>query len=187
MHKKQLIIICVMALLFAGCAAGSMCVYTYDPSSKKSTKTEYSSLFLSDSTSFAEGAEFTVSVVNTRRVEPISYGLLGSIGGLTSDDLESKATVVVHFKNDSQQAYRINLKKITILKQDFIINFPEIVLDPGDRFDTKVFSAKIPTYDTSFELDLFYELKGRLLTEKFTMSRQTIEELNKRRKSSVKK
>lgn len=180
MGKKQLIVICVIVLLLSGCATGLMTIYTYDPNSKKSTKTVYSPLFSSDSTPLAEGAEFRVSVVITRRVEPISYSLLSSIGGLGPDDLESKATVVVHFKNDSQQVYRINLKKIKIQSQEVAINLPEIVLDPRERFDTKSFIVKVPTYDTSFGIDLFYGLNGDSFSKKFTMTRQTMEELEKR-------
>lgn len=183
-NKRGLqVIIGVMAIFFfSGCATGFMSSYTYDSKTGEKTKTVYSPLFSTDSLPLAEGAEFRVSVVITRRVEPISYSLLSSIGGLTPDDMESKATAVVHFKNDSQQTYRVALRKIIILNQEFTIKLSEITLNPGDRFYTKSIVVKAPTYNTTFTLRLCYELEGMSFSQNFSMKRETVEELQKSRK-----
>lgn len=169
------------ALLLSGCAAGVMSSYTYDQNTGRDIKTVYSPLFSSDSQFLAEGAEFRVSVVITRRIEPISHSLAASIGGLTSEDIESKATAVVHFKNDSDRIYRISLKKITALNQDFPISSSEIILKPGDRFDSREFAVKAPTYDTIFNLSLFYDIDGQPSTQNFSMRRKTSDELHRSR------
>lgn len=161
-----------------------MTTYSHDPNTGRSTKTVYSPLFSSDSFQLAEGAEFRASVVNTRRVEPISYTLLASVGGLTLGDLDSKATAVIHFKNDSQETYQIILKKFRMHNQEFAIRFPEIILKPGDRYDTKSVPVKIGTYDTEFGLELDYELNGKPLTQQFPMLRQTMDQLKKKPVSS---
>jgi hypothetical protein len=177
MANKQLMLICATSLLLSGCAVGFMTSHTFDPKTGESTKTVYSPLFSSESMSLAGGAEFRVSVVITRRVEPISYILLSSVGGLTSDDMESKATAVVHFKNDSQQIYKIKLIKFIIWHRDFPINVPDVILEPGDRFDTKSVAVKAPTYDKDFSLDLLYELDGQSFSRMFSLRRETMEKL----------
>jgi hypothetical protein len=154
-----------------------MTQYTYDHG--KRTKAVYSPLFSSDSVPLAEGAEFRVSLVITRRVEPISYSLLSAIGGLGPDDTESSATVVVHFKNDSQQTYRISLKEISVMNQKFNATIPEVVLKPRDRFDTEPVPVKAPTYNVDFELTLNYKINGKFFSQSFLMKRRTIEELKR--------
>ena len=187
-EKHQVILVWILiAFLFSGCATGYMSSSTYDPQIGKTTKTVYSPLFSTESLPLAEGAEFRVSVVITRRVEPISYNLLASVGGLTPDDMESKATTVVHFKNDSQQTYRIDLKEINILNQGFFVKIPEIVLKPGDRFDTKQIAVKAPTYDTGFKLDLHYEIEGKPTSQIFAMRRERMEDLRQQRNNSIRK
>lgn len=181
MLKNKSIIVIVIALLFSGCATGYMTSYKYDPKVGQETKTTYSPLFSSDSISLAGGAEFRVSVVITRRVEPISYSLLASVGGLPSEDLESKATAVVHFKNDSQQIYKINLRKITIASNEFNVRVPEIILRPENRIDSKEVTIKAPTYDTTFSLNLQYDLNGQTMSHNFSMQRQTMENLKERK------
>lgn len=179
-NKIQLLIVWAMAtFLISGCAVGFMTSYTQDPKTGKSIKTVYSPLFASDSLPLAEGVEFRVSVVNARRVEPISYTLLASIGGLPPEDMKSKATAVVHFKNDSEKIYRIDLKKLIILTKEFSIKIPQVVLKPGDRFDTKSIAVIVPTYDTKFSLDLAYELDGKSFIQNLSMQRETMEEINK--------
>ena len=181
MNNKQLTAICIIGIfLLGGCAIGFIDSYTSDPKTGKSTKTAYSPLFSSDSLPLAEGAEFRVSVVITRFVEPVSYSLLRSIGGLPPEDMESKATAVVHFKNDSKNIYRIGLKKIIILTKEFSVEVPEIILEPGDRFDTKSIPIKTATYDTQISLDLIYELDGNLFVRNFSMKRETMEEIKKK-------
>lgn len=162
----------LVVLLLSGCAAGTMSSYTYDQDTGRNIKTVYSPLFSTESLPLAEGAEFKVSVVITRRIEPISHGLLTSMGGLTAEDIESKATAVVHFKNDSMQTYRINLKKFTVLNHEFPITGAEIILKPGDRFDSKEFAVKAPTYDTTFTLKVAYDLGGVSLIQDFLMRRE---------------
>ncbi len=179
---KQLIQILMVSLLMSGCATGFMTSYSYDPKVGRETKTVYSPLFSSGSAPLAEGAEFRISVVITRRVEPISYNLFASIGGLTAEDLESKATAVVHFKNDSQQIYKITLRKINIGNNEFAIRAPEIILKPGDRLDTKEVVVKAPTYNTAFSLNLQYDLNGQSMNKSFSVRRQTMEELAEKEK-----
>ncbi len=158
---------------------------TFDPKTGKRTETTYSPLFSSDSLPLAEGAEFRVSVVITRRVEPVSYSLLRSIGGLPPEDMESAATAVVHFKNDSTRSYRIGLKTIKILNKEFSVHLPEVTLKPGERFDTRSIPIKMATYDVWTDLDLTYELDGTLLVQNFPMRRQTMEELKTRKWGGV--
>ena len=177
MKKIQPIILLVVMLLLSGCATGFMTNYSYDPKVGRETKTVYSPLFSSDSAPLAQEVEFRVSVVITRRVEPISYNLLASMGGLTAEDMESQATTVVHFKNDSQQTYRIDLKEINILNRGFVVRIPEIILKPGDRFDTREIAIKAPTYDTSFTLSLRYEIEDGPASQIFAMRRERIEDL----------
>lgn len=172
----------LIVLLLSGCAAGVMSRYTYDQNTGRNIKTLYSPLFSTDSQSLAEGAEFKVSAVITRRIEPISHGLLTSMGGLSFADIESKATAVVHFKNDSTQIYRINLKKIIVLNQEFSVAGSEIILKPGDRFDSKEFAIRAPTYDTTFTLKLTYDLDGAPLSQDFSMRRKTADELDKKKR-----
>lgn len=181
-NKEKFNPIAVLVLgifLLSGCAVGYMSSSTYNPKTGKTSETVYSPLFSTDSLPLAAGAEFRVSVVITRRVEPISYSLLSSIGGLTPDDMFSKATAVVHFKNDSQQIYRINLKKFAVLNEKFLVKVPEIVLRPGDRFSTKAISVKAPTYDSAFPLKLFYALDDEPFNQDFSMQRQKMEDLKK--------
>lgn len=179
---KSLVTLVLGMFLLSGCATGFMTSYSSDPKTGQSIKTVYSPLFSSDSSLLANGAEFRVSVVITRRVEPISYSLLSAVGGLTPDDMESKATAVVHFKNDSQQTYKIALKEINILNQGFFVRIPEIILKPGDRFDTKQILVKAPTYDTDFTLGLQYEIDGKTLSRTFSMRRETMEDLEQQRR-----
>lgn len=169
----------LIALLLSGCAAGTMSSYTYNQDTGRNIKTVYSPLFSTESLPLAEGAEFKVSAVITRRVEPISYGLLSSIGGLTAEDTKSKATAVIHLKNDSQQIYKVNLKKIIIFNQEFLVAKPEIILKHGDRFDTKEIPVKAPTYDASFNLNLIYEIDGQPFSQIFSMKRKTVDELHR--------
>lgn len=180
---KQIIQILMVSLLISGCATGFMTSYGYDPKAGRETKIIYSPLFSSSSTPLAEGAEFRISIVITRRVEPISYSLLASIGGLTADDMESKATAEVHFKNDSKEIYKIKLKRFKMLNTEFGINIPEIILNPGDRYDTKQFAVKAPTYDVAFGLQLDYELNGQPFSQQFPMKRQTMEGLAEKEKN----
>ncbi len=188
MSDKRLTIACVIGtFLLGGCAVGFMGSSTFDPKTGKSTKTTYSPLFSSDSLPLGEGAEFRISEVITRLVEPVSYSLLRSIGSLSPEDMESAATTVVHFKNDSKNSYRIGLKKIKILNKEFSVNIPEITLKPGDRFDTKSIPIKMATYDTESSLELSYELDGKFLVQNFSMRRQTMEELNTKRKRRSRK
>ena len=178
MGDKRLIIACVIGtFVLGGCAVGFMGHSTFDPKTGKRTQTTYSPLFSSDSFPLAEGVELRVSMVITRRVEPVSYSLLRSIGGLPPEDMESAATAVVHFKNDSAHSYRIGLKTIKILNKEFSVHLPEITLKPGERFDTKSIPIKMATYDIWTNLDLTYELDGTLLVQNFPLRRQTMEEL----------
>ena len=174
---RKLFILMVGALLTSGCASGYMYSSTYDPATNKKMEVVYSPLFFSDSYSLADGAEFKVSVVITRRVEPISYGLLASIGGLGPDDLESSATVVVHFKNDSQELYKIQLNRFN---QGSPIGVPEIILKPGDRFSTREIPLKVLTYEKAFNLELDYQLNGRHFSQIFSLKRETVEDLRKK-------
>ena len=182
MKKIQPVILLVVVFLLSGCATGFMTIYSYDPKVGRETKTVYSPLFSSDSVPLTEGAEFRVSVVISRRVEPVSYSLLASVGGLTPDDMESTATAVVHFKNDSQQTYRIGLKEINILNQEFSVRIPEIILKSGDRFDTKEIAVKAPTYDTGFVLNLSYEIENKPANQTFAMKRERMEDLRKNKR-----
>lgn len=182
MKRSKLLTLIVAMFLLSGCAVGFMTSYSQDPNTGKSIKRVYSPLFSSDSASLAEGAEFRVSVVITRRVEPISYNLLSSVGGLTPDDMESKATAVIHFKNDSQQTYQIDVREINILNQGFPVKIPEVVLKPGDRFDTKQIAVKAPTYDTDFSLKLRYELESKSTSQIFAMKREKMDDLKQREK-----
>lgn len=182
-NKKKFNPIAVLVLgvfLLSGCAVGYLRSSTYDPRTGKTNETVYSPLFSTDSSFLAEGAEFRVSVVITRRVEPITYSLLSAMGGLTPDDMISKATAVVHFKNDSQQIYTIHLKKLVVLNEEFLIKVPVIVLRPGDRFSTKAIPVKAPTYDSVFPLKLFYALDGESFDQDFSMHRQKMEDLKRR-------
>lgn len=180
---RKIIILILVAILTSGCAVGYMSSSTYDPHTGKRSDTIYSPLFSTDSIPLADGAEFRVSVVITRIVEPLSHSMLSVIGGLTLDDMVSKATAVVHFKNDSKQIYKINLKKIIVLNQEFLVKVPEVVLKSGTRFDTKTIAVKAPTYDTTFDLTLDYELDGKSFIQNFPMRRETMEEIEKHKEN----
>ncbi|GEM_PF-3160693 len=180
---RKIFVLIITVFLTSGCATGYMYSSTYDPVTKKSTKVVYSPLFSTNSFPLAEGAEFRMSVVITRRVEPITYSLLTSIGGLGPDDMESTATVEGHFKNDSQKIYHITMNKLRIQNRDYVINASEIVLKPGDRYDTKAMAIKAPTYDVAFVLGLDYELDGKSLSQQFPMKRRSMEEIKKLKRS----
>jgi len=177
---KKYLYILVVLLFCSGCASGYMTSSSYDPATGKHETKKYTPLFSSDSAQLAENAEFKVSVVITRRIEPISYGLLASVGGLSSDDLYSSATAVFHFKNDSGETININLESLNILNAEENIKLPEIILSPGDRFSTKEIKTRVSTYSTDFNLKLTYDINGVKKSQNFHLTRQTSADLKNR-------
>lgn len=111
--RKYLYLLFV-SFLCSGCASGYMTSSTYDPATGKYETKKYTPFFSSDSMQLAQDSEFRVSVVITRRVEPISHSLLTSMGGLGPDDLYSSATAVIHFKNDSAESCRVILSSLDL-------------------------------------------------------------------------
>lgn|SRR3989338_3285008 len=178
--KKWLYLILVSCFL-GGCASGYMTSSTYDAKTGKYETKKYTPFFSSDSMPLAESAEFRVSVVITRRVEPLSHSFLTAMGGLGPDDLNSTATAVVHFKNDSDETLKINLKSLNIFNTENLTNLDEVILSPGDRFSTKEIKTEVSTYNTEFDLKLNYELNGIAKSTVFSMVRQTSEDFRKKK------
>jgi PBP1b-binding outer membrane lipoprotein LpoB len=77
---KSLVALVLGMSILSGCASGYMTSSSYDPATGKHETKKYTPLFSSDSIQLAENAEFKVSVVITRRVEPISLaGISGRV------------------------------------------------------------------------------------------------------------
>lgn len=179
MRKTPLIMLLAALCFFYGCSAGMLTSYQYDPIKGRRTKVVYSPLFSSDSMPLSQDAEFRVSLVITRRVEPISYGLLASVGGLGSDDTISSATVVYHFKNDSDQTLNVTLKNFSIYNDKQSLNVQQITLLSGDRFSTKPIITEVGTYNKELNLTLSYDLNGVEKSQDFHLIRQTMADLKK--------
>jgi len=177
---RKYLYLLVVLFLCSGCASGYMTSSSYDSATGKYETKKYTPFFSSDSVSLVKDAEFRVSVVITRRVEPISHSLLTSIGGLGPDDLYSSATAVFHFKNDSNDVLKLNLKSLNILNNKEILNLSEIVLLPGAKFSTREIKTRVSTYNTEFNLKLIYDINGIEKSQSFYLIRQTPEDLKKK-------
>jgi len=163
---KKTIFLIILGILISGCGSvGYMTMTEHNYKTGESTKIEYSPVFSSDSLLLPEDLELRVNTTIMKTT------------GLFSSNLESEATALVRIKNNSQHIHTCNFKKIVIDDQGFYFDAPDIILKPGEAVDSKEISVKVPTYNDTFYLILFYELNSQYTSKNFTMKRLKVQEL----------
>ena len=161
-----------------------MVVSSYDAETGKREKNRYTPLFSSDSMKLTENSEFRVSIVITKRVEPITHTFLQSFGALGPGDLNSSATAVIHFVNFSNDEIKVVLKSMDLFYKDEnlnLIEIGEIILSPQESYSTEEIETNVFTYSKEFEVLLNFDINGENRSQKFQMKRQTIEDVKKKK------
>jgi hypothetical protein len=173
---RSLVSAVLAGLFLCGCAVGFQTQKTYDASTGKWTAVKYSPAFISEILKLEGGLEAKISVVNMRRVNPLKYAAMSAADARGPEDLDSEATAVIHYRNDTSSLQRFQPLSLRVNGKEFGINMGDVPFQPKERLETYPIYLVIKTYDTEFDLTLLYVSNGVKGEHTFHMRRETAQE-----------
>ena len=177
-------VICLlMSLMLAGCAANSSVIYTTDLGTGKTVKKVISPVYRGFLKLQDGRLGCIISVVNEKKVNPITHGLAQAVGALGPDDMYPPGTLSVRFKNFSQQAMNTEMTAVTISGERHLLNHQN-VLPAGEETISPVINVKISEWEAmsdpgkfQIKTELEYTVDGQAFKQEFLLVNLTKQEI----------